>query len=121
MKKLIFCYGTLKRGFSNSHVMGKSKLLGEAKIQGFTMHSLSGFPALTIGTGEIHGEVYEVTDEATLKNIYRLEGYSGQRNSRENWYDTADVNTPYGKAELFYMKDKQRYENYKIIENGIWQ
>ncbi len=121
MKKLIFCYGTLKAGFSNSRVMGESKFLGEAKINGFSMLSLGGFPALIKGDGEVTGEVYEVTDESTLKNIYRLEGYHGRRNDPENWYDTDDVSTPHGKAELFYMRDAERYSDRPVVKDGIWK
>lgn len=121
MKKLIFVYGTLKKGFGNHRVMGDSKLLGEVNIKGFRMYSLGGYPALTLGNNEIKGEVYEVTDENTLKNIYRLEGYSGVRDSSSNWYDTTDVDTKYGKAELFYMKNENEFNNRPVVTDGIWK
>lgn len=121
MKKLIFVYGTLKKGFSNHRVMGESTLLGEATITGFDMLSLGGFPALVKGKSEIKGEVYEVNQENTLRGIYRLEGYTGNRNSTGNWYETADVDTPFGEAELFYMKDGSRYNDRPIIQDGVWR
>lgn len=120
MKKLIFVYGTLKKGHHNHHVMGQSELLGEVQITGFKMYSLGGYPALTRGEDTITGEVYEVTDENTLKNIYRLEGYSGVRDSSSNWYDTTDVSTKWGKAELFYMKNENTYSNRPVVKSGIW-
>jgi gamma-glutamylcyclotransferase (GGCT)/AIG2-like uncharacterized protein YtfP len=119
-KKLIFVYGSLKRGKSNYPVMGDSKFLGEAKIKGFKMHSLGGFPALTRGDMEITGEVFEVDNPHVLNRIYQLEGYSGVRGSHNNWYDTDDVDTPYGKAELFFMKDESKYQDRQIVESGIW-
>jgi gamma-glutamylcyclotransferase (GGCT)/AIG2-like uncharacterized protein YtfP len=121
MRKLIFVYGTLKKDRSNHRVMGDSKLLGEAKVNGFKMYSHGEFPALVRGGMEISGEVYEVDDESTLRSIYSLEGYSGQRDSSRNWYDTTDVPTPFGEAELFYMKDESKYENaLPVVESGVW-
>jgi len=120
MKKLIAVYGTLKRRHGNHRVMGKSKFLGEVKTEPkFTMYSTGGFPILSSqGDTSIAIEVFEVTEPETLRRIYGLEGYSGVRNSRDNWYDTIDIPTPWGDAEIF-IQDKQT--TLPIVTSGVWE
>lgn len=120
MNNLIAVYGTLKKGNHNHYLLNGSKYLGKEVINGFLMYSLGGFPCVVKNNNKsIHCEIYEV-DDKTLSNIYRLEGYSGERNSSENWYDTVDVETKFGLAELFYFKNEPR-NNYGIISDGIWK
>lgn len=119
MKRLVAVYGTLKQGQGNHRVMGKSKLLGthvtEAK---YTMYDNGGFPFVyNQGNTPITIEVYEVTDRETSDNINRLEGYSGTRDNPRNWYDTVDVDTPYGLAEMFITKTPK---NLQEITSGVW-
>lgn len=126
MRKLIAVYGTLKKGFSNHRVMGESKLLGKIRTEPiFTMYSLGGFPALTKdGNTKVSAEVYEVNCENTLNRIYRLEGYTGKRDSPDNWYDTLALDTPFGEAEIFYFKNKSELDYLgedRIIQDGEWR
>lgn len=119
MKHILAVYGTLKEKKSNSHLMRGSKYLGKTRINGFKMYSMGGFPAINKDhTSSIEIEVYEVNNESQLNKIYNLEGYNGIRDSPNNWYDTTDVNTPWGKAEIFYFKKKL---NRETIEDGIWK
>lgn len=71
----IFVYGTLLSGFGNHKRLleNKSTYLGTAEIKG-KMFSMGGFPGVTEGEDDIHGEVYEVNDEV-LKSLDRLEGH----------------------------------------------
>lgn len=119
MNKLIAVYGTLKRRHGNHRVMGNSKFLGEATTEPkFTMYSAGGFPIVSPkGNTKIALEIFEVTSEETLRRIYGLEGYSGVRDSQENWYNTTDVETEWGKAEMF-IQEKEL--NRPIVESGIW-
>lgn len=117
MKHLLGVYGTLKQNHGNNRLLRDSKLLGTTKVSGFKMYSLGGFPAITKDDGEITIEVYEVTSEEILKSIYRLEGYSGERDNQANWYDTTDVKTEFGLAEIFYFKHQP---NGQVVENGVW-
>lgn len=118
-KNLIAVYGSLKQGFFNHSLLENSKFLGTFKTNPeYTMYSLYSFPAIIKGGNtSIHVEIYEI-DLNTLKAIYILEGYSGIRNSPENWYDTLELDTPFGKAEMFYMKGKIKG---LIIESGNWK
>lgn len=126
-KKLILCYGTLKSGHHNNTYLKNSKLLGTFVTEPkFTMISLGGFPAVVErGNTPITGEVYEVSEQ-DLPGVYALEGYKGQRDNPENWYNTAEIITDYGVAEMFTMNQLQiespfgKEHNKKIIENGIW-
>ena len=48
-----------------------------------------------------------------------MEGYSGVRNHPQNSYDTIDIDTPWGKANMFVM-DTERGTEEDIIKNGDW-
>lgn len=119
MKHILAVYGTLRKEKSNSYLMSGSKYLGKTRINGFKMYSMGGFPAINKNNNSsIEIEVYEITDINQLNRIYNLEGYNGIRNSSDNWYDTTDIDTVWGKAEIFYFKNEI---NRKTIEDGIWK
>ena len=120
MKHLLAVYGTLKQGFGNNRLLQTSKLLGEQNISGFKMYSLGGYPAINIAEdSDIKIEVYEINDPTVLNRVYSLEGYTGKRNDPSNWYDTTEVKTKWGAAEIFYFKDK--LENRPLVESGVWE
>ena len=76
MKKMIFVYGTLKRGFYNHHYLEQERFVGEA----ITLHRYALYknripylqPSPPIS--HVHGEVYEVSPE-TLRVIDVLEAH----------------------------------------------
>lgn len=119
MRRLIAVYGTLKKGRSNHRVMGNSKFLGTHVTEPkFTMYNNGGFPYVyNQGDTPITIEVFEVTSEDTSNWINSLEGYTGTRDHPRNWYDTVDVETPYGTAEMFITKTPK---NLSIVTSGIW-
>lgn len=71
---LVFCYGTLKRGWGNHHLLSESRFVSAATTwDRWRMHHC-GFPVVMTGDiGFVRGEVYEV-DAATLAELDRLEG-----------------------------------------------
>lgn len=79
----VFCYGTLKIGKCNHHILGGSKsFISEAitSSKEFTMFG-GAFPFVSDfdfenpdANGCVIGELYEINDAATLANIDRLEG-----------------------------------------------
>lgn len=84
---LVFVYGTLKEGFGNNQLLTTSRKLGNAvTVDNFILTNV-GFPYMIIPdevTGSekpqerpVLGEVYEVTDEAVMASLDRLEGVSG--------------------------------------------
>lgn len=77
MTKLVFVYGTLKRTYGNNRLLKDSKFLGTAVTceDAFSMYT-GGFPyVLPEGSFHVKGELYEVEDEETLRNLDHLEGY----------------------------------------------
>lgn len=79
----VFVYGTLKRGFSNHHILsGRSSLVSsDASIDGFKLFDLGAFPAAIMSADandRIHGEVFEIHHDKlghTLAALDRLEGH----------------------------------------------
>lgn len=122
-KKAIFAvYGTLRQGWGNHRILqGKSKLLGTHVTEpAYTMYSLGGFPAVTKdGTTPITIEVYEVEDPQTIERVHNLEGYTGEPDHPDNWYDVTPVETPYGVANMFYFKNPPKHG--RQIESGDWK
>lgn len=79
MNTLIFCYGTLKSGYSNHGLIHESEFVGRATtINKYTMYSNGNFPYVCYLEDEdnytISGEVYKVSPE-TLQRVDRLEGH----------------------------------------------
>lgn len=117
--KLIGVYGTLRKGCGNHRVMGSSELLGTVVTNpSFTMFNNGGFPfVFPSGETPITLEIYNVSDQGTLRDIYGLEGYTGERNHPRNWYDTVDVETEFGTAEIFVCKNPP---NLPVVASGDW-
>lgn len=117
--KLIAVYGTLREGCGNHRVMGDSQLLGVTKTPAnFTLFDNGGFPFVhPSGNTAVTIEIYNVTNENTLRGIYGLEGYTGVRGHARNWYNTVDVQTQWGVAEMFVCRE---IPNLPIIQSGDW-
>lgn len=80
MKKLIFVYGTLKRGFSNNFILEKAKFISTATtIEKYQIYPVIGnaYPFLIKSEKQnfIKGEVFEVIEQETLDSLDVLEGY----------------------------------------------
>jgi gamma-glutamylaminecyclotransferase len=72
----LFVYGTLKRNFSNHHLLKDSKFLGTGRTkEKYAMYE-SGIPFVVKNepVSSIYGELYQV-DDATLQRLDRLEGH----------------------------------------------
>ena len=73
----VLVYGTLKRGYGNHRLLETSSYLGAFRAQGFELHSLGAFPAVSFTKDNsrfVEGELYEVDDD-TLQNLDWLEGH----------------------------------------------
>ena len=75
--RLVFVYGTLKRGGSNHGFLLGQTFLGEAQtLPGFQLYRLNGYPGMiasSADSGGVTGEVWNV-DAATLAQLDELEG-----------------------------------------------
>ena len=81
----VFVYGTLKKGFPNSHCLTGTKYIGEAlTVDKYPLVIASRYNipyllgAKNLGN-QVAGEVYDVTD-SQLKVLDTLEGYPGYYN-----------------------------------------
>lgn len=77
--KLIFIYGTLKRGFNRHSALVDQRYLGTAfSASRYSIFHISGFPALVEDSQnpkEIWGELYEVDNEC-LRKLDEIESIS---------------------------------------------
>ena len=107
-------YGSLKKGFGNNQLLGDSELKGVDKtLPEWTMYSMGGFPCITEEPGtSIHIEVYEV-DEQVFRRLDMLEGYP-------SFYNRKEIETQYGTAWIYYIKDKSSTMLLDNVESGEW-
>jgi len=99
-------YGTLRNGHGNNRLLQKStvEFLGTLQTPpNYTMVGRgAGFPYVgENGSTAITIEIFRTNDEEVIRRVNGLEGYSGVRNHSSNWYDTCDVDTPWGTANMF--------------------
>ncbi len=75
--KLVFVYGTLKRGFANHNFLAGQAFLGDAVTgPGYALYDLGDYPGMVAragSAGAITGEVWSV-DAACLAQLDALEG-----------------------------------------------
>lgn len=87
MTEHVFVYGSLKRGFHNSHLLAAAELLGAAETAQpeFRMGDVDAYPEITRtdsdAAGYILGEVY-ACDPKTMTRLDQLEG-NGSSYQRE--------------------------------------
>ena len=76
-KKLLFVYGTLKRGCSNHHYLSGQEFVGNARTHsGFRLYELDGHPGMVLEASDQNGVVGEIwaVDDPALVHIDGLEG-----------------------------------------------
>lgn len=115
MSELVFVYGTLKRTHGNHVVLLRSgsDFLGEATTKPeYTMYDNGAFPAITKGGNTvIFGEVYKVDHMSYLDG---LEGYPV-------FYNRELIDTPYGKAWIYFLPATELANYWKPVDSGIWR
>ena len=117
-KFLIACYGSLRKGKGNDHLLSTSKYLGTFQTKPeFSLYSLGYYPGLkTNGNTSVTMEVYEVT-EKIAKSIDSLEGYTP--NDNNTFYDKIPIETPYGEASVYIYVNNILKE--RLVESGDWK
>ena len=85
-RKLLFVYGTLKRGCSNHAYLAGQRFLGEARtMPGSRLYDLGGYPGMIAHADDregVTGEVWSV-DATALARLDALEGLAGGLYRRE--------------------------------------
>jgi len=130
--KLVAVYGTLRKSFENHHFVEKAKYLGTFTSKSrFIMICIGPYPILTpetslseaqikdlssknINATNIVYELYELNKDH-WKNVCHLEGFTGQRGNRKNEYETMDLETDHGIAEIFVQHKLAEGE---FVSNG---
>ena len=80
----LFVYGTLKRGGRlHSHNMKGATFVGQDRIAGVDLFRIQWYPAAKLGSGTLHGEVYEINDEI-LARMDQVEGNTVQTKTTDN-------------------------------------
>lgn len=120
----LFVYGSLKRGFPNHHVLGDARFIkNTVLIGGYDMYSLGGFPGIVPGSGRVHGEVYEISEDH-LPRLDALEGYN-EKWPREHCMYTREValvpDGPEEEQEVFVYIWNDDVSRRTKIESGVWQ
>ena len=114
-KNYICVFGSLRKNSTRGYNFGRcgnQEFIKQIKLQGFQMFSLSAFPTICEGEGEITAELHSV-DETTFARIVRMESGAG--------YQEKIVNID-GVDATIYVWNKAQIEKYKLprIENGDW-
>lgn len=89
----VFVYGTLKPGESNyqRYCQGKVIETYPATTQGQLFSLPIGYPALTIGTGQVRGFVLTFSDPKILDDLDYLEDYQAHRPPSKNEYQRQHI------------------------------
>jgi len=124
MKRLVFVYGTLRRG-GRLHSYMKTAEFIEAGTTPGRLFSLGSFPGAHFGStypgsSGIHGEVYAV-DKTTLDKLDSLEGYHENR-PEISMYVRCKVPVTTAAHAVDYMVWAYQYrgEARHIITSGDW-
>lgn len=126
-KFLVFCYGSLKKGFENSDFLADQTYLGEADTanEGFIMVSLGGFPAVCKYDVEWHvkGEIYEV-DQRGLTYLDELESNGSlYTRSQEQFVLNGETVTAWiylmpAQLAMRVMSQNKRYSGSHIVQKA---
>lgn len=109
MNNIIAVYGTLKEGYYNYDYLLKdnSEFLGNHIIKGSMQLANAGYPYLFKKDDYRYGlEIYKV-DEFTFESIDAMEKGAG--------YYSEEIDTPYGKATIYYAEDRLFDKDKSII------
>ncbi len=112
VNNLLLVYGTLRSGMGNHPLMGGCSEVGVATIKA-RLHLAGWLPMIFEGEGKVVGEIYEIPDAETWRQLDSLEGHP-------NWYERrevdADLNGKTVKVWAYFMTGDPREGTY--VESG---
>lgn len=116
--KYVAVYGTLRKGFHNNYLMGKSRLIDGAISEFWgTMYSNGGFPILSLDEpgSKIVAEIYEIEDERVFSDLDSLEGYP-------YWYNrTVKHFNIKGEVIEAWIYHQENITGLTEVESGDWK
>lgn len=130
----LFVYGSLREGFYNYEKYLKGKVLKNtpAVLHNMKLYHMpyKGYPAILEGTGEVYGEIVEVSDyDTTVKAIDDMENFINEENPANEYHkkllEVEHLET--GQKEMcyvyFYNKDIDKIFDEEAIHipEGSWK
>jgi len=122
----VFVYGTLKKGFSNhGRIFGGYDIKITPAWALGKLYDLGWYPAMTVGTDNVFGELIEFNNPEILKRVDYLEGFKGV-NIPHNYYERREVDVFAGdgtvKAWVYFLSnEKINGIDSELIVSGSWK
>jgi gamma-glutamylcyclotransferase (GGCT)/AIG2-like uncharacterized protein YtfP len=126
----VFVYGTLKPGECNyDRYCARAVVAQQAAIVYGQLFDLPlGYPALTPGSGIVHGVLLEFAENGVLTQLDELEDYDPRRPIEQNEYVRIRVKTfspqhqPLGVAWAYQMPLEQAKRSGGVrLSDGVWR
>ena len=121
----IFVYGTLKQGFPNhDRIFGGYDIKITPAFTYGRLYELGWYPAMTVGTEKVFGELIEFDNPEILKRVDYLEGFRSV-NHPHNYYERRMVDVFVDddtvKAWIYFLSVEQvkRYDGNRLT-TGVW-
>lgn len=116
MKKYLFIYGSLKRGFSLSFLLKGAQFVSEGHIKGpykLYFHE-GGYPCLISGRFQKHqikGEIFLIKSQAMMQEIDRVEGHPLEYKRTKIPLHTSD-----SKEEIVLIGETYIYQSHEDLK-----
>ena len=130
-KKVLFVYGTLKKGYALNGYLSKGKFIGNALMKGYKMFMQFGIPYIVKDlksmpsqmpcseNSKVYGEVYEFTDRDYYNLIPKLDYIeSSYQRVLEDAYLIDEDNRKIEVEVYVYFRNPKDMER---IESGIFE
>jgi gamma-glutamylcyclotransferase (GGCT)/AIG2-like uncharacterized protein YtfP len=118
---LIFFYGSLRPPFDTQRRIGIVSMvrhLGPARVRG-ALHDLGAYPALTVGTGIVAGDLYEIIDGRLADVLDPFEGFDPTNHAASRYIrERVDLVTPAGIAWVY--RHRRTLGSSPIVASGDW-
>ena len=113
--RLLFVYGTLRRGECNEHLMVRARFVDAARTErGFELFHMGWHPAMVRGgTDAVTGEVWEI-DAATLAELDQLEQHP-------TWFQRTVIALADGRSVETYLLPRAGVAGRARIDSGDWK
>jgi gamma-glutamylcyclotransferase (GGCT)/AIG2-like uncharacterized protein YtfP len=101
-------YGSLKRGYGNSHLLAGAHLVGTGETKPeYDMLSFGGYPGVINGQDKVQVEVYNVTSPDIVRSLDSLEGHP-------SFYEREKVliNLDSGESVVAWMYSIRKHKEY---------
>lgn len=113
----LFVYGTLMGQLNSSQF----RFVGRDTIGG-KMFNLGAFPGIRLDEeGVIHGELYEVLDEAGIPPLDRYEGYNPNNLPHSLYTREVTTTAEYSTECYVYQYNRNRRDSDREIPSGDWR